>query len=172
MQVQAGALQRRWPRWRGIVHKSCLAPGLQVSGTVHGQGTAWMGAGEAPLPRVLGDVLRDLGFRLGGTLLGDPPAPDLVLVAVERGQVSLRLAAARDRARGAPVVAVLRSSDAALASRALAAGAHAFHALDTSLERLRDTVLVLLGLNAARPRSTTSVHRKRGRAAGSPARVA
>jgi hypothetical protein len=70
------------------------------------------------------------------------------------------------------VVAVLRSSDAALASRALAAGAHAFHALDTSLDRLRDMVLLLLGLSAARPRPTTSVHRTRGRATGSPARAA
>jgi DNA-binding NarL/FixJ family response regulator len=117
-------------------------------------------------------VLRGLGFRLGVTLLRDPPSPDLVLVAVERGHVSLRLAAARDRARGAPVVAVLRSSDAALASRALAAGAHAFHALDTSLERLRDMVLVLLGLAAARPRPVTSDHRRRRRATRSPAPAA
>jgi DNA-binding NtrC family response regulator len=83
---------------------------------------------------------------------------------VERGQVTRRLAAARDRARGAPVVAVLRSSDVEVANLALAGGAHAFYALDTSFEYLRDTVRVLLGLDAARKRRTTSRRPGRGRA--------
>jgi hypothetical protein len=113
------------------------------------QKQVWLvGAEEEPFPTVLRHVLRDLGFRLGAGLSCGPP-PDLVLVAVEPGHVTLRLAAARERARGAPVIAMLRTSDASLASRALAAGAHAFHALDTSLEQLRDTVLILLGLHAA-----------------------
>jgi hypothetical protein len=156
-----------------LAHAFRLAPALQVRGIMRdGRRPCFKRRGEAPLPSVVGDVLRGLGFRLRVALLREPPSPDLVLVAVERGQVSLRLAAARDRARGAPVVAVLRASDAALASRALAAGAHAFHALDTSLEHLRDTVLILLGLGAARPCHTTSDRRRRRRATGSPAPAA
>jgi hypothetical protein len=89
-------------------------------------------------------MLRGLGFRLRAAVSAEPP-PDLVLVAVEPGHVTLRVAAARERARGAPVLAILRCSDAALASRALAAGAHAFYALDTSLEYLRDQVMLLGG---------------------------
>ncbi|HEY3352752.1 MAG TPA: hypothetical protein VGQ83_05860 [Polyangia bacterium] len=87
-------------------------------------------------------VLRGLGFKLGAVVAGEPP-PDLVLVAVEHGHVTLRVAAARERAHGAPVLAILRLSDAKLAGRALAAGAHACYALDTSLEYLRDQVLLL-----------------------------
>ena len=107
-----------------------------------------VGTMDEPFPKVLRHVLRALGFRLGAGRSDEPP-PDLVLVAVERGHVTLRLAAARERARGAPVIAILRTSDATLASHALAAGAHAFHALDTPLECLRDTALILLEANAA-----------------------
>ena len=42
------------------------------------------------------------------------------------------------------------SSMSSRSAGALAAGAHAIHALDTSLDYLRETVLVLLGLDAAR----------------------
>jgi DNA-binding NtrC family response regulator len=110
-----------------------------------------VGAGGRQLTGTVRRLLRGLGLR-SGPRRSREQRPDLVLVAVERGQVDRRLAAARDRARGAPVVAVLRSSDVELAGDALAAGAHAFHALDTSLEYLRATVLILLGLNAARDR--------------------
>jgi hypothetical protein len=103
---------------------------------------------DEPFPKVLHHVLRALGFHLGAGRSDGPP-PDLVLVAIDRGHVTLRVAAAREHARGAPVIALLQTSDAALASYALAAGAHAFHALDTSLELLRSTALILLGLQAA-----------------------
>jgi hypothetical protein len=111
----------------------------------------FVGAGDQRFPGIVRGVLGGLGLRSGA---GRPreQAPDLVLVAVERGRVDRRLAAARDRARGAPVVAVLRCSDVELASGALEAGAHAVHALDTSLDYLRETVLILLGLGAARDR--------------------
>jgi DNA-binding NarL/FixJ family response regulator len=105
---------------------------------------------------VLRHVLRELGFHLGAALLDEAP-PDLLLVAVERGHVTLRLAAARERARGAPVIALLQTSDGDLAHRALAAGAHAFYACDTSFEYLRQSVLLLLGLKPARPPTTASV---------------
>jgi RNA polymerase sigma-70 factor, ECF subfamily len=126
-----------------------------------------MGAGEEPFPGVLRHVLRDLGFHMGAALLQEPP-PDLLLVAVERGHVTRRLAAARERARGAPVIAVLRTSDRELASRALAAGAHAFVACDTSLEYLRKAALLLLGLNATGARPTTSPPRTGGLPTGKP----
>jgi hypothetical protein len=110
---------------------------------------AWLvGAGEEPFRSVLRRVLRDLGFRLG-TGSGNTPSPDLVLVEVERGHETLRLAAAQERARGAPVIAVLRTSDGELASHALATRAHAFHALDTPLAHLRETVLSLIELKSA-----------------------
>jgi DNA-binding NarL/FixJ family response regulator len=130
-------------------------------------------AGNAPVAAIVRHVLGDLGLRSGPAR-----SPDLVLVAVEPGRVRRRLTAARHRAGGAPVVALLRSSDAALASGALAAGAHAFHALDTSPEYLRETVLVLLALKAASDRGATSrgprrrrappSRRRDGRAAGRP----
>ena len=123
----------------------------------------FVGAGDQRFPGMVSGVLRDLGLR-SGTRRSQELTPDLVLVAVERGRVDRRLAAARDRARGAPVVAVLRSSDVELASGALAAGAHAVHALDTSLDYLRDTVLVLLGLDAARDRRPASGRPRRARA--------
>ncbi|HEY3352754.1 MAG TPA: hypothetical protein VGQ83_05870 [Polyangia bacterium] len=108
---------------------------------------------------------------MGAALLQEPP-PDLLLVAVERGHVTRRIAAARERGRGAPVIAVLRTSDGELASRALAAGAHAFVACDTPLEYLRAAALTLLGLKAARPRATTSGRRRRGLATRSPTAAA
>ena len=114
-----------------------------------------------PFPKVLHHVLRALGFRLG-VRRSDGPPPDLVLVAVERGHATLRVAAARECARGAPVIALLRTSDLALANYALAAGAHAFHALDTSLELLRDTVLILRRLDAASPRCPVDVALEQG----------
>jgi DNA-binding NarL/FixJ family response regulator len=114
-----------------------------------------VGAGDGPFPGVVRHVLRNLGFRVGVTGSQEPP-PDLLLVAVERGHVTRRIAAARARAHGAPIVAVLRNSDGELASRALAAGAHAFHALDTSDAYLRATVLTLLGLAPARPCRTVT----------------
>lgn len=122
------------------------------------------GGGDERLPHNVRHMLRDVGLRLAAGRRREP-RPDLVLVAVERGHVALRLAAARDRARGAPVVAVLRSSDAGLAGRALAAGAHTCHALDTSVEYLRDAALVLLGLSAVRERRATSRRAGRGPAA-------
>jgi hypothetical protein len=124
------------------------------------------GAGEEPFPGALSHFLRDLGFRLGSAPSPEPP-PDLLLVAVERGHVTRRLAAARERARGAPVIAVLRTSDGELAGQALAAGAHAFFACDTWLGYLREAALTLVGLNVAPPRPTTSGRRGRGLAAGS-----
>ncbi|HEY3353528.1 MAG TPA: hypothetical protein VGQ83_09785 [Polyangia bacterium] len=112
---------------------------------------AWVADGDEPCSGILAQVLRGLGFRLGVALLEEPP-PDVLLVAVERGHVILRLAVARERARGAPVIAVLPTSDGELARRAIAAGADAYYACDTSLTRLRETVLVLLGLKPARAR--------------------
>ena len=124
-------------------------------------------AGNAPVAAIVRHVLGGLGLRSGPAR-----SPDLVLVAVEPGRVRHRLTAARHRAGGAPVVALLRSSDAELASGALAAGAHAFHALDTSLDYLRDTVLILLGLNAAHDPRTASGRPGRGRAVASRHREA
>ena len=105
-----------------------------------------------PFPGVVRAILRDLGFRAGATPL-EEPAPDFLLVAVERGHVTLRLAAARERARGAPVIAVLRYSDGELASTALAAGAHTFVTCDAPRASLCETLRKLLGLDAVRPRS-------------------
>jgi len=125
-----------------------------------------VGAGDPRFSGIVRHLLRGLGLRAGPGRAREA-GPDLVLVAVERGQVNRRLAAARDRARGAPVVAVLRSSDVELANLALAGGAHAFYALDTSFEYLRDTVLTLLGLHAAGERRTAAKRPGRGRASWS-----
>jgi DNA-binding NarL/FixJ family response regulator len=129
------------------------------------------GARDEPFPGRLPHVLRDLGLGLETGRSREGP-PDLVLVAVEHGQVNRRLAAARERARGAPVIALLRDSDVELAGLALAAGAHAFHALDTSLDHLRAAVLILLNLNSARDHRVASRSLEHGRAARSLPRAA
>jgi len=116
---------------------------------------AWLGGmGHEPFANVVRHVLRHLGVHVGAGLLRESP-PDVVLVTVEPGHVALRLAVARERARGAPVVALLPSADTALAEHALAAGAHAVHALDTSPAYLRETLRLLLDLTAAQERRPT-----------------
>jgi DNA-binding NarL/FixJ family response regulator len=109
-------------------------------------------AAAESFPAVVRSVLRDLGFRTGSQPMQEP-APDFLLVAVERGHVALRVAAARERARGAPVIAVLQTSDGELATCALAAGAHTFVACDAPPASLHVTLRTLLGLNAGRPRA-------------------
>jgi DNA-binding NarL/FixJ family response regulator len=97
---------------------------------------AFTGAAENELRAVLVDILADADIALDDAAVW----PDVVLAFIGRDDVEEVIAAARNRGRGAPVIAVLPFLDERLVRRAHAAGATGFWPLDASTEELRRTL--------------------------------
>jgi hypothetical protein len=104
---------------------------------------ALVGEVEDSLRTTLADVLADLEIEVDA---GDwsAPGPDLVLAILGRHDADEVAAAARIRAEGMPVVAILPFTDEATADRVLAFGVTATHALDTPMRRLKSILIAVL----------------------------
>lgn len=112
--------------------------------------TAWrlrasfLGDREQALQLLLADILHELDVQVGmDEALG--PA-DVVIVLVSGMELGQALSRARERAGGAPILAILPFADDRLERRVLAGGARACYALGTPLDRLRTSFLQVLGL--------------------------
>lgn len=97
---------------------------------------------DPALRAVLADVIEEVG--LVHAARPETMAPDVLLAVVSCNDATGVITSARSRAGGAPVVAILAMSDVQTAARAMAAGASACYALDTSLDRLYAILLAVL----------------------------
>jgi hypothetical protein len=117
------------------------APKIELLGEIHER-----------LQELLGDVVGELGAELMVTEeRALPPArahegsaPDLVLVVVGRHDLDLLVTEAKQRARGAPVLAILPILDGPRTHQILQLGADATYELATPLRELRATLVRLL----------------------------
>jgi AmiR/NasT family two-component response regulator len=116
---------------------------------------AFVGALDDKLRGKLTDLLDDLQIH-STDADWSAPAPDVVLAVLVPNHLDEVLQLAKWRARENLVVAILPFSDAGLARRALAAGARAIYALDTPLDELKTTLILLLVEHLQRRGSPTN----------------
>jgi len=103
---------------------------------------ALLGEADEPLRRFLEDVLRDGSVRC--ELVPElTSAADVAAVMVIWGEEKRMIAAARARAVGVPLLAILPFGDDRLVERVLRLGADAWYGLDSPLSHLRTRLVAL-----------------------------
>jgi hypothetical protein len=108
-----------------------------------------LGAADDALRALLRDVLTDQGFRVYLAPRWHH-APNLVIAAVRRWDVAGVMAAARDLAGAAPILAILPFSDERLVQLAREGGARAWFAIGMPLASLAAAIGAIFPGAAAR----------------------